>query len=241
MGIYGNYINENVEALDENLIDDVKQKIADLNALKEEWKKTAGTFVKHKWIYRYINEEQKARLNKYYEMLTKDDTTYQEYKKAFTYISQFMGLPKDKIIIENLVFEKDKKDKDQDVVAVKYSKGLAKVQIPPNVHLIHVSPADNIQNLEPSFRSKVKGKYMYPTKRCFFTVAKEIKPTHAGLEKTKTTRYSTKDNYTTAYIDPTYADFADGSVYIETDKPIPVEKYEKKMLNIFKKKENKEG
>ena len=148
-----------------------------------------------------------------------------------------MGLPKDKIIIENLVFEKDKKDKDQEVVSVKYSKGLIKVKLPKDIHLIHISPVENIKELIPSFRSKVKGKYMYPTKRCFFTIAKDIKPTQAGLEKQKTTKYVTRGEFETAYIDPTYADFKSGSVYIETESPIPVEKFESKMSKKFKKKE----
>ena len=229
MGLYGNtFIHE--ENIDESVIGDIKQKITDLSELRAQWKKVADTFVKHKWIYRYINDKQRVMLDKYYKMLTDENTSYSDYKKAFRFICQFMGLPKDRVIIENLVFEKDKKDKNQDVVAVKYSKGLVKVNIPKNIHLIHVSPADNISELIPSFRSKVKGKYMYPTKRCFFTVAKEIKSNQAGLEKQKTTKYVTKQHYDTAYIDPTYSDFSSGSVYIETESPIPVEKVDKKIF-----------
>lgn len=241
MSFYGNQFspdNYKQEIYDESVIDNIKQKITDLKDLKSQWKEIAGQFVKHKWIYRYTDNKQKERLEKYYNMLTSDDVSYADYKKAFRYICSFMGIPKDTVIIEDMVFKKDDKDKDQDIIALRYSKGLAKVKIPENVKLIHVSPAENIKELIPSFRSKVKGKYMYPSKRCFFTVAKDIKPNHAGLEKTKTTRYTTKNHIDTAYIDPTYADFSSGSIYIETDKPIPVENYEKKMLDIFK--DNKE-
>lgn len=235
--IYGNvFLDEGVEVYDESVLDNIKQKIEDISDLKSQWKEIANKFVKHKWIYRYTNSKQRERLEKYYEMLTSDDVSYQDYKKAFRYICQFMGIPKDMVIIEDMKFSKDKQDKEQDIIALRYSKGLAKVRIPDNVKLIHISPAENIKELIPSFRSKVKGKYMYPTKRCFFTVAKDIKATQAGLEHKKTTRYTPKDHIQTAYIDPTYADFNSGSIYVETDKPIAVENYEKKMFDIFKEK-----
>lgn len=145
-------------------------------------------------------------------------------KKAFSFICKFMGIPKNKVIIENLVIKHDEKDPEKNRVALKYSKGLARVNIPDDIKLIHVSPADNIKELNPTFRSKVKGKYMYPTKRIFFTVQREIKKKQAGLEGKKLSKYKTKQNYSVAYIDPTYSDFRSGSVYIPTDSPIPVEK-----------------
>lgn len=233
MSIYGNMLNRN-DLVNENVIDNVKKKITDTKELKEQWKKVADGFVKHKWIYRYIDEKQKEQLLKHYANLTSENVSYSKYKNSFNFIARFMGLPHDKIIIENMMFTKDKKDKEQEIVALKYSKGLAKVTIPEGVRLIHVSPADNIKDLIPSFKSKVVGKYMYPTRRCFFTVAKDIKPTKAGLEHQKLTRYTPKQEIRTAYIDPTYADFGSGSVYVETDAPIPVENYQKKLLDIFK-------
>jgi hypothetical protein len=74
------------------------------------------------------------------------------------------------VIIEHLLFQHDSKDPDQPIVALNYSRGLAKVTLPEGIRLVHISPADNIQALQPSFRSKVKGKYMYPSKRIFFTI-----------------------------------------------------------------------
>lgn len=231
MGFYGNKITD----VKENTIDDIKKKITVVNQLKSQWKKSASTFVKHKWIYRYLDVKQKEKISKYYEMLKTDEISYSDYKRYFKAIAKFMGLPDDKIIIENIVFKKDSKDKEQDIIALKYSKGMVKVMIPDDVRLIHVSPVDNITELIPSFRSKVAGKYLYPSKRCFFTVTKEIKPTQAGLEKQKTIRYTPKEKIKEAYIDPTYSDFKSGSVYIETLKPIPVEKFQTTMERIFGK------
>ena len=235
MSLYNNYIDSsyNDHLIEEGIKDDIGQAVSNIIELKKQWQKKADTFVTHKWIDRYINEKQKAMLDKYYDDLTREDVSYGDYKKAFNFICKFMGLPSKAVIIENLVFNKDKTDKEQMKVAVRYSKGLFKVKIPKSVMLIHVSPADNIQELIPSFRSKTKGKYMYPSKRVFFTVLKAVSGFKGGNENTKTTKYTTKETYTEAWIDPTYNTFMDNAVYIETDKPIPVMKLKNKLSNLF--------
>ena len=219
------------EAIEEAFLDppesvkNLKDKVDSLLDLRKQWQKVADKFVMHKWIDRYIKDEkQEAMLKKYYDILCNEETNYGEYKRAFKFVASFFGLPNKEIIIENMVFGVDDKDKGQKKVSIKYSRGMARVNIPDNISLIHISPADNIKELIPSFRSKVKGKYMYPSKRCFFTVAHQIKKTQSGLEKQKTYKYVTKQPHNVAYIDPTYAMFKDGSVYIETEKPIPVER-----------------
>lgn len=234
-------INTDIDIFDEaNFLNDVKKKITDTKALRDQWKKVTDKFVKHKWIYRYINDAQKQQLEKHYAILCDEKTSYSKYKQSFKFIAKFMGLPDDTIIIENMIFNKDKEDKDQWELSLKYSKGLVKVTIPEGVRLIHVSPVAGIRELIPSFRSKTKGKYMYPSKRVFFTVAKDIKPTQAGLEGQKTSRYTPKEEIRTAYIDPTYADFASGAVYVDTEQNIPVETLETKWEKLFKKKNKEE-
>lgn len=234
----GSYVPSSTYYVDEGVVDNIKTNIANTKDLKAQWKKVADGFVKHIWIKRYINEKQKEQLMKHYANLTDDKVYYSKYKTSFKAIAKFMGLPADKIIIENLVFTKDPKDKDQEIVSLKYSKGSAKVTIPEGIRLIHVSPVDDIKELVPSFRSKVKGKYMYPTRRCFFTVAKDIKPTQAGLEHMKLTRYTPVKDIRVAYIDPTYADYGSGSVYVETESPIPVVKFVKKLFSLFRDNRN---
>lgn len=201
------------------------EKLISLKDLRNQWKKVSDKFVMRKWIYRYVKDEkQEELLKKYYDKLTNEETSYGEYKRAFKFICNFFSLSNNDLIIENLQFDYDKKDKKQKKVALRYSRGLARVNIPDNIQLIHVSPANNIKELIPTFRSKMKGRFMYPSKRCFFTVAHQINPYHAGIEGKKVTKYTPKQKYNVAYIDPTYAMFRDGSVYIETDKPIPVKK-----------------
>lgn len=226
--------------LDEGVVENIKTDIKNTKDLKDQWKKVADKFDKHIWITRYIyDEKQKEQLQKHYANLTDDNVKYSDYQRSFKFIAKFMGLQSDPIIIENLIFKKDNKAKNQDIVAMMYSRGKQKIIIPRGVSLIHVSPVDNIKELIPSFRSKVKGRYMFPNKRVFFTVAKDIAPTKAGLEHKKLTRYTPVREIREVWIDPTYADFGSGSVYVETDGTIPVEKYDKKLLDIFKDREKK--
>lgn len=226
---------EELYSYDESVVDDIKKKVQNTKELRVQWKAVADKFVKHVWIKRYINEKQKEQLLKHYQNLTDENVSYNKYKSSFNFIAKFMGLPHDKIIIEDLKFVKDNKDKEQEIVSLRYSKGLAKVTIPEGIRLIHVSPASDIKELNPAFRSKLKGRFMYPSKRCFFTVAKDIQANHAGLEGKKLSRYTPKSEIRTAYIDPTYADFGSGSVYIETDVPIPVINFDNMMRNIVNK------
>lgn len=222
-------------AVDEASIKEIQKNMANEKDLKEQWSKVAKSFVKHHWITRHINEKQREMLDKYYKWLTDDDTTYQDYKKGFNGICRFMGLNPKEIIIEHLVFQHDSKDKDQPIVALNYSKGLAKVTLPEGVRLVHISPVADIQAMQPAFRSKTKGKYMYPSKRCFFTIKKDINPVKAGIQNKRTYRYTPTVEIKTAYIDPTYTDYGSGFVYVETDKPIPVQKWDRLMDKLFNK------
>lgn len=213
---------DDIDSLEETVVDNIKKHFTDIADLKKQWKKFADTMVQHEWIFRYLDDKRMETCKKYYEMLVDDNVSYGNYKKAFKFFCSFMGLPYNKTILENIVFTENKKDPDRCKVSVKYSKGLVKVNIPDDIELVHVSPVQGIKELIPTFRSKVKGKYMYPSKRCFFTVKGTIRKNQAGLEKQKITSYKTKNHYNTAYIDPTYSKFKDGCVYIETESPIPV-------------------
>lgn len=215
-------IFDDIDTLDEGVIENIKKHFTNLSDLKRQWKKFADTFVNHEWIFRYINPKQYQMVQKYYNIITDDNVEYGAYKRAFKFFCNFMGLPSNKVILENIVIIENKKDPERNKISVKYSKGLVKVNIPDDIHLVHVSPVKGITQLIPTFRSKVKGKYMYPSKRVFFTVKGEIKKNQAGLEGQQINSYITKQHFDHAYIDPTYSKFKNGCVYIETDTPIQV-------------------
>lgn len=223
-----NYINESIK----DSAMELRNNIVNLSKLKNEWKGIADKFVKNKWVYRYIkSEDEETKLKKWYDIITNTED-YQEYKRVFKNLANYFGLPAEQIIIEWLTFEKSK-NAEPDRACLRYSKGLVKVKIPKGVSLIHTSPISDIKSLVPSFRSKTKGKFFYPSKRVFFTVAKDINPRKNGTQNTKLTKYVTKQEFTDVYIDPTYTSFMDGSVMIITDKPIPVDKYESKLSKLF--------
>lgn len=204
----------------------------DMKQIKNYWNELASKFT-HKWAGKLISKEEKDKLDDAYTVLKKDGVGFPEYKKNFSKIAKFMNLSTDDIILENVVFSKDE-ESGKDKIAVRYSKGRQQVIIPNGTCLLHVSPVKDIKELKPAFRSKTKGKYMYPSSRIFFTLGKEIKPTQAGLENKSTFKYTPLDTIRTAYIDPTYTDYNTGAVYVETSFPIKVVSYEQKMKSIFK-------
>ena len=238
-------IYTNPDIIDEALIEapkaakNLKDNLADLKDLKNQWKKVADSFTMHKWIYRYIKDDkQEEMLKKHYDNICKEDISYGDYKKSFNFLCQFFGIPNKGVIIEWITFDKDKEDKEQKKISIRYSRGQAKVNIPEEFRLVHTSPVDNISELIPAFRSKTKGKFLYPSKRIFFTVEKNINPFKYGVsKKTKLTKYTPVNKILTAYIDPTYAIFKERSVYVETDKPIPVVNYIKKFARMFRRDE----
>lgn len=203
-----------------------KQNIANAKDLKNQWKKLADNFITHKWIERYINQQQKDMLMKYHTILCEDDVTWSNYRKAFVQICKFMGLPNKGIVIEWIEFQN--KGKEGDVIAVRYSKGIAKVNIPVGIKLTHQSPIDNLKELIPSFKSKTKGKFFYDSPRIYFSIHKKLNPFKFGIDKhAKLAIYQTKEDIYSAYIDPTYILFRDRSVFVETNNSIKVDQVAK--------------
>lgn len=240
MAELGVSITDDIDSLNEGIIQKIKQHFTDINELKAQWSKFTKSFTVHEYLKRYINPKQEEMIKKWYNILTDDDVNYSNYKKAYRFFCNFFGVPYNKVMIESIEIKRDEEDKEKVAVVMRYSKGLAKVHIPDDVQLTHVSPTDNIDALKPTFRSKTKGKYLYPSNRVFFTVKGKVKKTNAGLEGQKLITYHPKQHYDFAYIDPTCSDFSknNGCVYIDTDVPIPVVKEEEK--SGFKKffKEN---
>jgi hypothetical protein len=220
--------------VNENVATYAKENIANIVDLKNQWKKIADKFTMHKFIIRYIKDEkQEALLHKHFDNICDEDVKYGSYKKSFNYLCSFFGLPNKGVILEWITFENDKVDKNQKVVKLRYSRGLARVNIPEGMYLLHSTHVGGINKLIPSFKSKSKGKYFYPSNRVFFTVQKNINPYKFGSGKNKYIpvasqkmyKYTPKKPYQTAFIDPSYSMKGEinlRSVYIETDKPIEV-------------------
>jgi hypothetical protein len=236
---------EDMIALDEG-IGDVKQNIDNIIELRKQWQRMADHFVMHKWITRYIKDEKEdKKIHEMYNKMCDPDIKYNEYKKCYKFFCNLAGIPEKGTIIEWMTFTKDKTDKDQNVVNIKYSKGLHVINIPEGMILYHSSPAKGIKELIPTFKSKTQGKYFYPSNRVFFTIQKDINPYKFGLGKgkfintgstTKLYKYTPKQKYQEVFMDPTYSlkgEIGLRSVYVETNSPIPVIDITNRKSDVF--------
>ena len=194
---------------------DKKQFKNDIKNIMSMWKK-AATGLKDKTIKKQIDIVKRRELTKDLEEMN-SSTVYSQYKRLYTKFCQFFGVSPDKTLIRHLYIGKD-------CATLEYSDGRVKITIPAGTRLQHVSPADNIDELKPSFKSKVKGAYMYSSPRVFFTIAKDIPLNKAGLEGASLTKYTPTETIRTAYIDQACTTYKLGAVYVETKLPIKVKK-----------------
>lgn len=195
----------------------ISRSIESFKDLREKWKSIIDKFKFKKWLDKIPrNKKELEDVKKSYNCISNTDN-FKEYKKNFAYLCKFFGLDLDNTVIEDIIF------KDDDTISCRYSTGSkVKVVIPNGSRLMHVSP-NKFSELVPTFRSKTKGKYLYPSKRAFFTISKEIKKNKAGLEhSSKLYKYTPKENIKTAYIDPSCISQGQGSVFIDTQFNIPV-------------------
>lgn len=190
--------------------------------IKDTWKnlnrKISAVVKKYK---KPKNESEREELKDKYEIIA-NEPKYSIYKKAYNWICNFFEIPTNEVVITKL-------DVKSEEVMCNYSVSKAKKIIIPNgTRLIHVSPVQGIKELKPSFRSKTKYMYLYPTNRVYFSISKEIPKNKAGLERKTLYKYTPKEDIKTAFIDPTYPDFNTGAIFVETSLPIPVEDFDTK-------------
>jgi hypothetical protein len=219
---------------DENLIEEsfsaeigkTIRKISDDNFIKKAWNNLAKTITKKK-VEKKITEKEYAYLDSNYSVI-KSSTNYNTYKKAYINICKFFDLVPELTSIQWIKFENDKNNKS---VKIQYCTGKKKILIPNGTLLIHTSEAGDIKELIPTFCSKRKGFYMWPTKRVYFTLGKFLDDHRVGVHaqgNIKKYHYTPTETFHTAYIDSELPQYNLGAVYIDTQFPIKVIKIEKK-------------
>ena len=224
------YIN-----IDEGILDISNN---DLESLRQEWNKYKHKIVSHKLIYRKLNNDQISKCDEWLHDIRDNDISYNEYRRIYSELCRFMHIPSNDSIIEHTDIVNYN---NNPALRVVYSQGLCKINVPENVSLIHISDKPNLRELKPTFKSKLTGNYLYPSKRIFFTLMRDLDSNKMGLEYKSTYRYRVNvDKNTNIYIDPSNSDFNLRSVYIATDTPIQCELYEdwldgfyRFMKNIF--------
>lgn len=204
------------------------RKRSDKKFVKDRWKSeqrniTGGT----KTVA--LNRKDSEQIKGLWEIVTKTDH-FSVYKSAFQKLLSFFGIHDSSVVINKMT--SDGKTEDSDLYTIQTHHGKRKIIIPNGTLLIHTSPANNIAELKPTFRSRTIGRFLYPDQRVYFSLGKPISSSKAGLEKQTTFKYTPKETVQTAYIDPAAPNFSTRAVYLTTSTSIPVISLEKKSEEI---------
>lgn len=245
MEYYGlKFADENeTEIMMESIKDAIKSKIE-----KKIREKESDEFKKHVW------ETESHKLQKVKKNISLDDRKFDEtkklfetlrdsnmfftYKNAFKKLCQNIGISPDSTI-NYIGFVKGKLP-NENIVKINSTEKSKKIIIPAGSLLIHTSKVSGIRELKPSWKSKTTGRWLYPEQRVYFTIGKQIDPTKAGLEKSTLYKYTPRETFSTAYIDPDVPSFKDGAIFIKTSAPIPVIPLVEKCKKIFGRTYKKE-
>ena len=199
--------------------------------IKENWKAMEKTFAAgDKTIM--LDEKQYDELKRIWE-IAKKTSNFSVYKNAFGEICKAFGLPPSNTVINNCEFKK--RESGQYSGWIRYNSGKRKIIIPNGTVLIHSSSTSGISSLNPTFRSRTEGRFLYSSQRIYFTLGKPIDPEKGGFSShEKLHRYTPTNTIQTAYIDPAAKEFERGAVFVETTSPIPVITLEKFSEKFFK-------
>lgn len=229
------YMNIDFSSLDdevalESVLGAIGNKLRDVagkNEVKRLWDNLSNSFT-HKWTKIYVDEKKFKELKKAHEVTKLDNPLFNKYKTAFNTLCKAFSLSPNDVVIERVEFPGLDKTTGKYKCALRYSQGQKKIVIPNGYLLTHMSPNDSIKELKPTFKSKKSGRWLYPCRRVYFTISKDIDGNKFGVsdKDVKMHKYRPKENIRVAYIDQTYTDYGTGAVYVNTSFPIPVDKIE---------------
>lgn len=227
-----------VEKLKKNLtlLDNRYQELKDKNYadLIKNWKMDSDKVSVKDYKSSQVSNADYDKLKSAIETMRAEDISYQEYKKAFTFVCKYAHITPDGVIIVSYKLDKSKED-DKNVFELKYSFNSRKIQIPDTIKLYHTSQVDGIKELNPTFRGKSQKGYLYDKPRVYLTIRKKLPKLAADYTNEKTYLYEVVDTVKEAYVDPLLPNSAFGAVYVVTDKPIKV-----KQISGDQKKQTKE-
>lgn len=208
------------------------RKRADKKFVKNNWKSEQSR-ISSGWKTIYVNDQNYEQIRKLWNIATTTDR-FSIYKHTVQHLLSFFKISGNGIVINRMEY-KGKSDEGMHTFQIQTHSGARKIIIPNGTLLIHCSPTENIAELKPSFRSRTRGRFLYPDQRVYFSLGKPIKSSKAGLENRTTFKYTPRETVQTAYIDPAASQFSTGAVYLLTNTNIPVISLEKKSEEIQKK------
>lgn len=222
------YADETYEESVKSRVGDFIRKRKDKEFFKKEWNNEAKNISNNKRRI-FIRPEDMKKLKDAWSTMTTTDS-FMVYKRHFRELLKKFGLSASGTVVNKLEFDgaADGPNEGKYSVTLTSHSGSRRIIIPNGYVLIHRSPNANITALKPSFRSRVKGRFLYPGLRVYFSIGKPISSRKSGLEGQKTYVYTPKSPIQTACIDPGASHFSLGAVYVPTTTNIPVVPLEKK-------------
>lgn len=177
---------------------------------------------------------------KYLVNIMKTTEDYAEYKKAFDRFCYYCHIVSRGVILKKYDL-KQGRIADHNSIYVEYSYNTKKIQLPENITLYHMSKTKGIKNLLPFFRGKAVKGFLYDKARIYFTIRRHMPKFLADYKMNdKLHVYKCKEKIQYAYVDPLVWSNLQGAVYVETNKPIPVDEIDnRKEVDEIKEKEKK--
>lgn len=221
-------IYDKLGSIDHNNDEYIEEGIATLvkNSFNSNWKIADQSSTHKTFKSNTITEEEFENLHSLIKTLRTCET-YNEYKPAFRSFCKFCHIVPDGTIITSIQLKSGSK-KDKNYLYVEYSYNTRKIKLEENQQLYHISKIDGIKELIPFFRGKSERGYLYDKPRIYLSIHEKIPKIMADYSsKNKMYYYKVLSNITDVYVDPLLKYGAMGAVYVETNKPIPVENISK--------------
>ena len=213
MSVYGNYIDEYCLIYESD--NEVKE-------LMKQWKTSNQIHKRKLFKNNSLSEEEYDTLIEAYKIMRHTDD-YKEYKKAFDIICKFCHIvPKGTIITKCEIHSGAKENTNS--ILVEYTENTKAIKLPEGMKLYHISKVGGIKELIPQFRGKSAKGFLYDSPRVYFTIHKSIPKYLVDYQwYEKMHKYECKANITEFYVDPLVWGSTMGAIYVNTNKPIPVE------------------
>ncbi len=187
----------------------------------DNWKTHNENHFRQKFNSKHLTDEEYMKMKSEIKIMrTAED--YEEYKKAFARFCYFCHIVPRGVIITKIELKHGKGENNS--LFVEYTYNTKKVELPENISLYHMSKVAGIKELIPQFRGKSVTSYLYDKPRIYFTIRRHLPKFMADYKfYEKMNVYMCKEKIKYAFVDPLVWTSLQGAVYVETNKPIPVE------------------
>ena len=200
----------------------------------DRWKTHNDNHAIQKFKSTSISDADYNKIKENIKIMRKADN-YEDYKKAFSRFCYFCHIVPRGVILKKYELKRGKENHNS--LYVEYSYNTKKMILPEDTILYHMTAVDGIRALNPFFRGKTyfRGKtvsgFMYDKPRIYFTIRKNMPKFLADYKMNeKLNIYVAKEKIKQVFVDPLVWSNLQGAVYVETNRPVPVEKLTKSRI-----------